>query len=99
MMLRESYFRYAVRDDDEAFSREKMAKEVYNFYQSSNKNDVRIDLPKLPMLRYFSLLDFLNDPRYPLSLRLALRGRIKVERPALAEQLERQEKESLKKEE
>ena len=34
MMLRESYFRYALRDDDEAFSREKMAEEVYNHYQS-----------------------------------------------------------------
>jgi hypothetical protein len=91
MMLREAYFRYALHDDDEAFGREKMAEEVHNHYQTAYLDENRIDLPDLKLLRYLALIDFLNDRRYPLNLRLSLRGRIRVERPELAEQLERQE--------
>ena len=96
MMLRESYFRYAVRDDDEAAGGEKMAKEVYDHYQSMYSDVHRIDLPDFKLLRYFALFDFLNDQQYPLDLRLSLRGRIKVERPELSKQLEQQEKKLLK---
>ncbi len=96
MMLRESYFRYAVRDDDEAAGREKMAKEVYDRYQSMYSDAHRIDLPDFKLLRYFGLLDFLNDQQYPLDLRLSLRGRIKVERPELSKQLVQQEEKLLK---
>jgi hypothetical protein len=96
MMLRESYFRYAVRDDDEAFSREKMAKEVYDYYQSAYSDENRIDLPDFKLLRYFALLDFFNDQQYPSSLRRSLLGRIKIERPELAEQLKEQEEKLLK---
>ncbi|UCF00337.1 MAG: hypothetical protein JSV82_04525 [Planctomycetota bacterium] len=96
LMLRESYFRYALRDDDEAFGREKMAKEVYQHYKSAYSDEHRIDLPDFKVLRYLALIDFLNDRQYPLNLRLNLRGRIKIERPELAELLEQQEKELLK---
>jgi hypothetical protein len=91
MMLREAYFRYAAHDDDEAFGREKMAEEVHNHYQTAYLDENRIDLPDLKLLRYLALIDFLNDQRYPLNLRLSLRGRIRVERPDLAKQLEQQE--------
>ncbi|MCJ7692288.1 MAG: hypothetical protein MUO22_02580 [Sedimentisphaerales bacterium] len=87
MLLRESYFRYALRDDDEAFGREKMAEEVHRYYQSAYLDENRINLPDFKLLRYFALLDFFNDYRYPLNLRQSLLGRIKVERPDLAEQL------------
>lgn len=96
MMLRESYFRYAMHDDDEAFGREKMAKEVYDHYQSPRVDENRIDLPDFTLLRYLALIDFLNDPQYPPNMRLALYNRIKIERPELAEQLEKQEEEILK---
>jgi len=96
MLLQEGYFRYAMRDDDEAFGREKMAKEIYDFYQSTYKDQDRVNLPDLKLLRYFALIDFLNDQQYPLSLRLALRGRIKIERPDLSKQLEQQEQIMLK---
>jgi len=91
MLLREGYFRYAVRDDDEAFGREKMAKEVYDHYQSAYADEDRINLPDFRLLRYFALLDFFNDRQYPLNLRRNLLGRIKIERPELAEQLKQQE--------
>jgi hypothetical protein len=87
MLLRESYFRYALRDDDEAFGREKMAEELHKHYQSAYLDENRINLPDFKLLRYFALLDFFNDYRYPLNLRQSLLGRIKVERPDLAEQL------------
>ena len=96
MLLRESYFRYAMRDDDEAFGREKMAREVYEHYHKKYLDENRIDLPDLKLMRYTALLDFLNDLQYPLDLRLALRGRIKVERPELAARLEKQEERMLR---
>jgi len=91
MMLRESYFRYAMRDDDTADAREKMAKEAYDRYHDMYKDENRIDLPDFKLLKYLSLLDFLNDRRYPFSMRLSLRNRIKLERPDIARQLEQQE--------
>ena len=91
MMLRESYFRYAVRDDDEAFGREKMAKEIHNHYQSAYLDENRIDLPDFKLMRYFALLDFFNDYQYPLNMRRNLLARIKIERPELAEQLKKME--------
>ena len=96
MMLRESYFRYAMHDDDEAFGREKMAKEVYDHYQSPRVDENRIDLPDFTLLRYLAIMDFLNDQQYPPNMRLALYNRIRIERPELAEQLKKQEEELLK---
>ncbi|MCJ7728672.1 MAG: hypothetical protein MUO27_02150 [Sedimentisphaerales bacterium] len=98
MMLREGYFRYALHDDDEAFGREKMAEEIHKHYQSvrGNEEENRIGLPDFALLRYLALIDFLNDPQYPPNMRLALRNRIKIERPELAEQLEKQEENLLK---
>jgi len=95
MLLRESYFRYAVRDDDEAFGREKMAEGVYKHYRAKYSDENRIDLPDMRLLRYTALLDFLNDEQYPFDLRLSLRARIRVERPELAGQLEAQERRML----
>ena len=91
MMLRESYFRYALRDDNEAFGREKLATEVWNLYQTRYEDENRIDLPAFRLLRYFALLDFLNDEQYPPNLRSSLLGRIKIERPELFKQLETEE--------
>jgi hypothetical protein len=96
LMLRESYFRYAMHDDDEAFGREKMAKEAYDHYQSTYSNEHRIDLPDFTLLRYLAIMDFLNDQQYPPNMRLALYNRIRIERPELAEQLEKQEEKLLK---
>ncbi len=95
-LLMESYFRYALRDDDEAFGREKMAKEVYDHYESSYSDEDRIGLPDFKLLRYFALSNFLSDQQYPLTLRRNLFGRIKIERPQLAEQLKQQEEMLLK---
>jgi len=96
MMLRESYFRYAVRDDDESYAREKMAEEVHRHYQSAYLDENRIDLPDLKLMKYLALLDFFNDYQYPLNMRRNLLARIKIERPELAEQLKKEEEKLLK---
>jgi hypothetical protein len=87
-MLRESYYLYAIYDDDAAFGREKMAEEVYDYYQKKYDDTERIDLPDLKLLRYFALSDFLNDRQYLPYLRQSLLNRIKIERPELYKQLE-----------
>jgi hypothetical protein len=90
-LLREAYFRYALRDDDEAFGREKLAEQVYDYYQKKYDPENRIDLPKFPQLRYAALFDVINDAWYPLNLRQSLLNRIQIERPELYEELQQEE--------
>jgi len=90
-LLRESYYLYAIRDDDAAFGREKLAEEIHQHYKSIYGDGNRIDLPEFPLLRYLAIMDFLYDQQYPPYLRQNLLGRIKIERPELAEQLKQQE--------
>jgi len=104
MLLQESFFRYAMHDDDEAAGRENIAKEVYTFYNSSYGESIRVPLPKLPRMRYLALRDFLFAQEYPESLRKSLLTRISVERPALyktlkaeAEKMQQEYREKLKK--
>jgi len=92
-ILRESYFRYAMRDDDEAFGRERLAEQIHDYYQGKYEDTNRIDLPPLPRLKYVALLDFFEDPQFPPNLKQNLLGRIGIERPQLHEQLQQQEKE------
>ena len=96
MLLRESYFLYAMRDDDEATGRENLAIEIHGHYQSMYTDENRIDLPDLKLSRYLALIDFLNDWQYPPDLRRNLLGRIKVERPELFKQLQQQEENLMK---
>ncbi len=89
--LQEAYFRYAVHDDQEAFSRESWARQVYEIYvQEFGDEEVRrVDLPEFSHMRFQAFLRFINDPFYPEHLRKNLVGRIKVERPELYEKIEK----------
>ena len=93
LMLHEAYYRYAVYDDDEAFGREKMAREVYDYYQSrfGNEGIDRIVLPDFEVLRYVGIASFLNDLRYPEDVRQNLIERVRIERPQLYEKLNQQD--------
>lgn len=93
-VLRESYLRFALRDDDEAAGRENIAREAYEIYQNQIGKDEpgRVGLPPLDRLRYWSLISFLEDPIYPESLRQSLLARIEIERPDLYKRLQEQEK-------
>ena len=89
MMLRESYYLYAIRDDDGSYNREKMAEQVWNYYIVKHDNpEFRINLPKLTEFRYLALRDFLSDQLYHHDLRQSLLGRIRIEKPELYRQLE-----------
>ena len=95
-MLREAYFYYAMREDDEAYRREQIAVEVHKRYSKLFEGEEhRIGLPPLGRLKYTALIDFLNDSLYPPSLRQALAARIRIERPDLSKQLEKEEKKVL----
>ena len=96
-LLRQSYFLYAIRDDDGAFGTERLAKEVYDHYHSMYKKENRWDLPEFPLLRYLAIVDLLNDRQYSLDLKRTLYNRIKIERPDLAKELEQKEEKLLKK--
>jgi hypothetical protein len=92
LMLQEAYYRYAVRDDDEAFGREQMARQVYDHYQKQYEDEGtdRVVLPDFEMLRYIGITSFLNDLRYPDFVRQNLIERMRVERPQLYEKLNQQ---------
>jgi hypothetical protein len=92
-VLRESYFRYALYEDDEAAGRENLAREVYELYQKEmgQFEQGRVGLPSLERLRYGAFVSFMEDPMYPQRLRQNLLARIQIERPDLFEQLRRQE--------
>jgi hypothetical protein len=105
-VLREAYFRLALRDDDEAAAKENLAREIWNHYQSKYRDENRIDLPELTVLRYTALQDFLEDGQFSYNLRLGLLARIENEKPDLykqlapwKEQLERQKQQIQKQQE
>lgn len=87
-LLRESYFLYAIRDDEAAAGRESLAQQVHSYYQGKYLDENRIDLPPFAELRYFALIDFLSDTQFVPDLRLNLLARIEIERPDIAKQLE-----------
>jgi hypothetical protein len=86
-LLRESFFLYAIRDDETSYGRETLAKEIHNYYQKKYLDENRIDLPDIKTLQYLALRDFLDDRQYVPDLRLSLLARIEIERPELAEKL------------
>ncbi|MFC1737652.1 hypothetical protein ACFL1G_01210 [Planctomycetota bacterium] len=90
MMLHESYFRYAMHDDNEAAARERLAKHVQEYYHDRESDEWRINLPSFNVMKSLALRDFLNDTQFPLELRRNLLGRIKLEKPELFEQLQEQ---------
>lgn len=92
-VLREAYYRYALHEDNEAFGREKMAREIYDNYQKDygqGRSAVRLSMPDFKVLRYLALDGFLRDEMYPPNMRNNLLARIKNERPQLFEQLQAQ---------
>ncbi len=98
-IFQEGYYFYAIRDDEAAFDRERMATDLYNYYQDEHRDEYRIDLPELKVLKYQALLSFINDQLYPPYFRQALLGRISIERPELWKQLMAEEEKQKKKSE
>jgi len=96
--LQDAFFYYAIQEDDEASGREKLAQQVYDYYQREIGEDVpgRIGLPPMDLLRYSAFRDFMQDPQYPDSFKMSLIGRIQIERPDLFEKLQKQEEWFLK---
>ena len=87
-LLRESYFLYAIGDDEAAAGRESLARQIHGYYQGKYLDENRIDLPEFKLLKYFALRDFLGDMQFVPQLRLSLLARIEIEWPDMAEQLQ-----------
>lgn len=85
--LREAYFRFAIRDDNEAAGKESFARQVWEHYQSKYRDENRIDLPRFDVLLYTAIQDFLEDQQFSPHLRLGLLKRIEIEKPDLSEKL------------
>jgi len=90
--LRDAYFSFAIREDDEAFGKERWAREIYEIYQAKYSDEEwrRLDLPSFEMIRFMAFLDFMGDRFFPEHLRNSLLARIKVERPQLFDRLQKQ---------
>ena len=86
-ILKESYYLYAIRDDDAAFGREEIARQVYDHYETLYLEGTRINLPDFKMLRYFAIDSFFADGQFSPYLKSSLLGRIEVERPDFLKQL------------
>ncbi|UCE48555.1 MAG: hypothetical protein JSW47_00090 [Phycisphaerales bacterium] len=86
-LLRESCFLYAIGDDEAAAGRESLAKQVHDYYTGKYLDENRIDLPPFAELRYFALIDFLNDTQFARDLRLSLLARIEIEMPDVYKEL------------
>jgi hypothetical protein len=87
-MLMETYYLYAIGDDEETLSRETMAEEIYNYYQNEYKGAQRISLPKdFNMLRSLAMKDFLSSELFPVYIRQSLLYRMMTERPDLYNKL------------
>ena len=95
-ILKQGYYFYAIRDDDAAFDRENMAKNLYDYYQKGH-DEYRIDLPEFKVLKYRELVYFINDQLYPPYFRQALLNRISIERPDLWKQLMAEDEKQRKK--
>jgi hypothetical protein len=88
-ILTQSYYHYAIYNDDMATRQEEIAQQVYDYYMNKYRPENRIDLPPMRVLRYVAITEFLNNGSYPLYVRQGLVERIRVERPDLYEQFER----------
>jgi hypothetical protein len=88
LILRESFFLYAIGDDENSYGRENLAKEIHDHYQNKYLDENRIDLPDFTVFQYLALRDFLEDLQFVPNLRLSLLARIEIERPELYEKLQ-----------
>jgi len=95
--LQDAYFYYAIREDNEAYAREKLAQQIYDYYMSEIGGDVpgRLGLPPMDLFRYTAFQGFMEDPEYPPSFKRSLLARIQIERPDLFEKLRQQEQQLL----
>jgi len=98
MILVEAYFRYSMHDDDEAFAKERIASQAYDYYHQKF-DEARVALPAFKHLKYLSFLDFWFDPQYPPVLKENLKNRIEIERPDLYKELLNLEEELMKQQE
>lgn len=88
-LMHDSYFNYALHEDDAAATRENLAKEIYEKYQREMGADeqARVGMPTMDRIRYRAFVEFLNNDLIPENMRMSLVNRLQIERPDLHERL------------
>jgi hypothetical protein len=86
-----AYALYAIGDDNAAAANEQLAEKLWYHYRSLFGDNERIDLPPLPVLKYFAFSQFLSSDAYPVYIRQALLARFERERPELLKELQQGE--------
>ncbi|MHC4553585.1 MAG: hypothetical protein ACYSUT_12605, partial [Planctomycetota bacterium] len=91
-LLQQSFFRYALHDDDAAARQESRANEIFEKYQKEmgEQEQYRLGLDMLERMKYQAFIMFLDNPRFSEDLRKSLVGRLQVEKPELFEKLQQQ---------
>ena len=91
-LLQQSFFRYALHDDDAAARQETRAKQIFQKYQQEmgNEEQYRVGLDMLERMTFQAFVMFLENPRFSEDLRKSLIGRLQVEKPELLEKLQAQ---------
>lgn len=91
-LLHESYFKYALHEDDAAATCENFAKEIYEKYQREMgaEEQARVGMPSLDRIRYQAFVQFLNNDLVPEEMRLSLVNRLQIEQPDLYEKLHKE---------
>ena len=89
-LLRETFFLYAMHQDEQVVAREKVAQDIYDYYIAEFPDEFRVNLPEMSVLRYLALVDFLRDGQFPPNLKDSLLNRIQIERPDVYKQIEEQ---------
>ncbi|MBL7214737.1 MAG: hypothetical protein ISS71_03555 [Phycisphaerae bacterium] len=92
-LLHESYFKYALHEDDAAATCENFAQEVYEKYQKEMgaEEQYRVGLPSLDRIRYQAFVQFLSNDMVPGEMRTSLLNRLQIERPDLYEKLRQED--------
>ncbi len=86
-LLTDAYYSYAIGDDEAAAGREKLAQQVYDFYNLMHEPEYRIDLPPMTELKLFAIGIFLNSGAYPPYVGQRLLDRLQRERPEIYDEL------------
>jgi hypothetical protein len=87
--LHDSYYYFALHDDNAAAAREQLAQQAYDYYLKEYPDaEYRISLPEMNQLRWFALREFLDNNAFPVYVRQGLLARIQNERPDIYKRLE-----------
>ncbi len=82
-LLKDSYYLYALQEDDEAIGRQELAVQLREYFMAEygEENKTRVTLPPMGELHLLSMQDFLEDQNYPDYLKQNYVARLQYQQP------------------